>query len=220
MCDEYIRQDCEWHQSRLIATIYSYRAVSELLRGQIFILPTSLIDRRCDDSNALHIKLSLLLAPLHQYKCFPNFHLDCTQNATCDGRRAIRQKQRVWAAFAQLDCCCDEPMFLCNRHSVSSHSYRIWRHQLLPVCIYRGSTKRPKMPHPMVLFALSIMQCHRNLQTSRVRMRRNVSYSATLWWASCSMRPYTGRRSFLDAVDKNFASFHAECSSCFLQSFS
>ena len=34
--------------------------------------------------------------------------------------------------------------------------------------------KRPKMPHPMTLFALSLMQCQRRLQISRVKNIGNV----------------------------------------------
>ena len=88
-----------------------------------------------------------------------------------------------------------------NIHADSLNPYRIWHHQLLPVGIYRGSkNRRPKMPHPMTLFALSIMQCSiepnavskasSNFSSKKYRQRfgtkrRGVSYSPTLWWASC-----------------------------------
>ena len=35
--------------------------------------------------------------------------------------------------------------------------------------------KRPKMPHPTALFALSLIQCQRRLQISRVKNIGNVS---------------------------------------------
>ena len=53
--------------------------------------------------------------------------------------------------------------------------------------------KRLKMPRPTALFALSLMQCQRRLQISRVKNIGNVfelidvafHLSPTLWWGSC-----------------------------------
>ena len=79
----------------------------------------------------------------------------------------------------------------CNPNFARSYAdlVCIWRHQLLPVCIYRSSKKLPIMSPPMAL--------------GRILVARGVYHGPPNWWASCchllhafflSARSVTGRR--------------------------
>ena len=59
-------------------------------------------------------------APLDRQKCACWFSASMREECGLNGRCAMRhieEQQRVWAECWQLNCCCDEPVFLYQRHS-------------------------------------------------------------------------------------------------------